>query len=185
MRSRRFSWAVAAALSVAFVSTAALAQDKPPPSVEEKAAAAPDAQPSRQELIKKLEKTLTGCKFDGQFTIEGKKQQTVEGGSEEYTITSAQKLPEGDLWLIKARIKYGKTDSVVPIPLEIKWAGDTPVITMTRMTIPKMGTFSARVVLYDGRYAGTWQHDSVGGHLYGTLRPATEAEAQEAEKKAE
>ena len=142
------------------------------------------AAPSREELIRKLEKTLTGAQFDGQFTIEGKKEQVVPGGDEKYTITSAKKLPEGDLWLLKARIKYGKTDSVVPLPIEIKWAGDTPVITMTRFTIPEMGTFSARVVIYEGRYAGTWQHDSVGGHLFGAIREATDKEKSEAEKPA-
>jgi hypothetical protein len=139
-------------------------------------------QPSREELIRKLEKTLTGAQFDGQFTVEGKKEQVVPGGDEKYTIVSARKLPEGDLWLLKARIKYGKTDSVVPLPIEIQWAGDTPVITMTRFTIPEMGTFSARVVIYEGRYAGTWQHDSVGGHLFGAIRAATDKEKSEAEK---
>jgi hypothetical protein len=141
------------------------------------------ASPDREQLIKQLEKTLTGAKFEGRFTVDGKEQATKPGGDEEYTITSARKLPEGDLWLLKARIKYGDKDAVVPIPLEIKWAGDTPVITMTRMAIPEMGTFSARVVIYEGRYAGTWQHDAVGGHLYGIVRKATEEETQAAEKK--
>jgi hypothetical protein len=157
---------------------------QPPAAPEQSSAeqAAPSQAPNREELIKRLEKTLTGAYFDGQFTIEGKKEQVVPGGDETYTITSAKKLPEGDLWLIKARIKYGKTDAVVPLPIEIKWAGDTPVITMTRFTIPEMGTFSARVVIYEGRYAGTWQHDSVGGHLFGAIRPATEKEKAAADK---
>lgn len=150
------------------------------------AAESPDAlaQPSREELIRKLEKTLTGAQFDGQYTVDGKKEQPAPGGDEKYTITSARKLPEGDLWLLKARIKYGKTDTVVPLPIEIQWAGDTPVITMTRFTIPEMGTFSARVVLYEGRYAGTWQHDEVGGHLFGAIRKATDQEKAEADKAA-
>jgi hypothetical protein len=91
---------------------------------------------------------------------------------EEYTITSALKLDEPDMWLLKARVKYGRTDGTYPIPLEIKWAGDTPVITMTSMEIPGLGTFSTRVVLYEGRYAGTWQHGDVGGHLFGTIEKA-------------
>jgi hypothetical protein len=57
----------------------------------------------------------------------------------------------------------------VPIPLEIKWAGDTPVITLTNLEIPGLGTFTSRVVIYEGRYAGTWQHGSVGGHLFGRI----------------
>lgn len=120
-----------------------------------------------QEMIKGLETKLTNCKFTGLFTVTGRELDKTT--PEEYTVTSAQKLPEGDTWLLKARIKYGGTDKTVPIPLEIKWAGDTPVITMDKITIPGMGTFSARVVLHEDRYAGTWQHDNVGGHLFGTL----------------
>lgn len=127
---------------------------------------------NKEQLIKDLEKTLTGAKMTGQFTVTGKDDKPP--AKEEYTITSAQKLPEGNLWLIKANIKYGKTDKTFPIPLEIKWAGDTPVITLTNLAIPGLGTFSSRVVIYEGRYAGTWQHDQVGGHLYGTIEKGDE-----------
>ena len=130
--------------------------------------------PSQEELIKKLEKDLTGVKLVGRFTVTGKEETTPK--EEEYTITSAIKLTDPDLWMIKARIKYGKTDGVFPIPLLIKWAGDTPIITMTNMEIPGLGTFSTRVIIYEGRYAGTWQHGDVGGHLFGVIKrdePAT------------
>jgi hypothetical protein len=124
--------------------------------------------PSQEELIKKLAQDLTGVKLVGSFTVTGKGEMTPK--EEEYTISSAMKLDEPDLWLLKARIKYGKTDTTVPIPLEIKWAGDTPVITLTNLEIPGLGTFSSRVVIYEGRYAGTWQHGDVGGHLFGVLK---------------
>jgi hypothetical protein len=66
-------------------------------------------------------------------------------------------------------VKYGDKDVTVPIPLEIKWAGDTPVITLTDLAIPGLGTFTARVLIYDDRYAGTWQHGKVGGSLFGKI----------------
>jgi hypothetical protein len=138
--------------------------------------------PTQEELIKKLATDLTGVKLVGSFTVTGKGEMTPK--EEEYTITSAMKLDEPDLWLLKARIKYGKTDTTVPIPLEIKWAGDTPVITLTDLAIPGLGTFSSRVVIYEGRYAGTWQHGDVGGHLFGVLkRDEKPAEEKPAEKK--
>jgi hypothetical protein len=31
----------------------------------------------------------------------------------------------------------------------IKWAGDTPVITLTDLSIPGMGTYTARAILYN------------------------------------
>jgi len=44
------------------------------------------------------------------------------------------------------------------------------VITMDSFWIPGMGTFGARVLIHSGRYAGTWQHDAVGGHLFGVIK---------------
>jgi hypothetical protein len=126
-----------------------------------------DAAPSRDELIKKLEETLTGAKLTGAYSVTGREDRAPK--AEEYTITSATKLPEGDVWLIKARIKYGDKDTTIPMPLEIKWAGDTPIITLTNMAIPGLGTFTARVLIYDNRYAGTWQHGPVGGNLFGKI----------------
>jgi hypothetical protein len=125
------------------------------------------AVPSQEALIKKLEESLTNVKLVGSFTVSGKEDRPPK--PEEYTIRSAIKLPEGDTWLIKARVQYGDKDVTVPMPLEIKWAGDTPIITLTNLTIPGLGTFTSRVVIYENRYAGTWQHGEVGGHLFGRL----------------
>src|SRR5262245_23200038 len=126
------------------------------------------------EMIKKLTDELTNVKLIGTFTITGREDQAPK--AEEYTISSALKLPEGDVWMIKARIKYGNKDVTIPMPLEIKWAGDTPMITLTNLEIPGLGTFSSRVLIYEGRYAGTWQHGNVGGHLFGKLEKADQAE---------
>ena len=62
----------------------------------------------------------------------------------------------GDIWLFRTRLKYNDREIPVPIPLSVKWAGDTPVITLTDLAIPGVGTYSARVVLYRDQYAGTW-----------------------------
>jgi hypothetical protein len=105
--------------------------------------------PTQEELIKNLEKTLTGAKLTGRFTVTGK--EDMAPAPEEYTITSARKLIDGDQWMITARIKYGKTDKSFPVPIDIKWAG-------------------------------TWQHDAVGGHLYGTISRATEQPNEEESK---
>jgi hypothetical protein len=55
------------------------------------------------------------------------------------------------------------------MPLPVKWAGDKPVIAMDNVKIIGLGTFSAHVVIDGKRYAGTWQHGKVGGHLYGAI----------------
>jgi hypothetical protein len=132
--------------------------------------------PTREELIKKLETDLSGVKLIGRFTVAGKEDQSPK--PEEYTITSAIKLPDGDMWLINSRIKYGNKDAAVPIPLEIKWAGDTPVITLTDLAIPGLGTFTSRVLIYGDRYTGTWQHGKAGGHLYGRIEKLAEEKVE-------
>ncbi len=110
---------------------------------------------------------LTKTTLVGNFSIIGK-----EGNKpERYEISKAEKL-EGNLWVITARIKYGDKDVAVPITVKVFWADDTPVISLTNMTIPGLGTFSSRVLFHGDRYAGTWQHDKVGGHLWGTLEKA-------------
>jgi hypothetical protein len=127
------------------------------------------------ELIAKLEKYLSGATLKGRYTILGSDSAPAE---EEYSIQSAKKLPEGDQWLLEARIKYGKFDLTVPLKLTIKWADKTPVITVDKLTIPGMGTFSARVLFNSEMYSGTWSHDEVRGHLFGRVIPAGGAEAQ-------
>ena len=113
-----------------------------------------------------LEKQLSGTKFTGSFTIDGREGAPAK---EEYTILNVKKIGEGDLFLFRARVKYGKTDITLPMPLPIKWAGDTPVISMDKISIPGLGTFSAHVVIDGDKYAGTWKHGKVGGHLFGKI----------------
>ena len=45
------------------------------------------------------------------------------------------------------------------------------MITLTDFKILGQGPFSARVVFHNGKYAGTWSHGEVGGHLFGVLEP--------------
>jgi hypothetical protein len=132
--------------------------------------------PEKAKLYKQLEELLTNAKLTGNFTITGKELDKLT--KEEYTILSATKADAGEMWLIKARIKYGGKDVTVPMPIEILWAGKTPVITLDKTTIPGLGTFSAHVVLDGGRYAGTWQHDEVGGHLFGTIEKVKEEDKE-------
>jgi hypothetical protein len=120
---------------------------------------------------------MTNVKLSGQFTIEGGKEDALY--KDDYVISSAVKLGNGDLWLLTSRIRYGTVDLTVPVPVAVRWAGDTPVISLDDVSIPGLGTFSARIVLDRGKYAGTWTHDDKGGHMFGTIRPVA-AEAAEA-----
>jgi hypothetical protein len=132
--------------------------------------------PTEQELFDGFAKMLTKVRLVGHFTIDGRPMNDLN--EESYEIRSAKKLPEKDTWLIASRIKYGKNDVTVPLILTVKWAGKTPMITLDEFTIPGMGTFSARVVFHDKKYAGTWTHDDVGGHLFGRIEPMDESKEE-------
>lgn len=120
-----------------------------------------------QAKYDRFEEMLSGSKLIGTFTIKGREDRDPQ--VEEYTITSVKKLPRGDYWQFKARIKYGDRDYELPIPLEVKWADDTPMISLTDLSFLGQGPFSARIIFYDGMYAGTWAHGEVGGHMFGRI----------------
>ena len=114
---------------------------------------------------KKFEAMMSGVTLVGHST-----RLNQEGlfGEEKYVIDSVSKLT-GETWLIHARLQYGSRDLPVPVPVTIKWAGDTPVITLTDLTIPGLGTFTARVLLYGDQYAGTWSAKDHGGQMFGKI----------------
>lgn len=156
-------------IATAFMFSSALFAANP----TEKAAPAvakQNAATDQAERFKKFEKTLSGARLVGHFTSVDKDPAAPR--KEEYTITSVTKMDEGDFWLFRTRIKYGEHDVSAPLALEVKWAGDTPVITLDELTIPNLGTFSARVVIYNDQYAGMWTHGKAGGQLFGTIERA-------------
>jgi hypothetical protein len=124
----------------------------------------PDQPAQRDDEFKKL---VTNIRLVGNFTLDGQEPGKLQ--REEYVITGAMKLGNGDYWALTSRIKYGDVDLTVPVPVQVKWAGNTPVITVDSVKIPGLGTFSARVLLDGARYAGTWSHDEKGGHLFGVI----------------
>jgi hypothetical protein len=105
--------------------------------------------------------------LSGHFTTDGRDS---ESKPEKYQVTKVMKTGK-DQWLILAKISYGNQAEVpaIPIPVKIFWADDTPVLSLTDLTIPGFGTFTSRVMFFENRYAGTWQHGDAGGHLFGTL----------------
>ncbi|HTI50853.1 MAG TPA: hypothetical protein VL475_07880 [Planctomycetaceae bacterium] len=122
---------------------------------------------SQEELEKAFAERMSGVVFSGSYSVTaGGEEKPAQ--MEKYTITKVSKFKD-DYWVFTARIQYGKNDVTLPMTLQVKWAGDTPVITLTNLTIPGLGTFTSRVLIHGDRYAGTWQHDKTGGHLWGRI----------------
>lgn len=138
--------------------------------------AKPAEKPLDQEALEQaFAEKLSGAVFSGHYSVTaGKEEKPAQ--MEKYTIAKVSKLKD-DLWLFTARIEYGKNNLMVPMTLQVKWAGDTPMITLTDLTIPGLGTFTSRVLIYGDRYAGTWQHGKNGGHLWGRIEKLEEQAA--------
>jgi len=175
---------VVAGVVLAFTAKVAPAQEpeaKPQPRAASEPAAAAAGEPAaaaagepaatRAAAVKarheRFAALMTGVRLVGSFTRDDDEAGTPR--REEYEISGATKIGTGDGWLVMARIRYGSVDVTVPVPVEVKWAGETPVITLDDVALPGLGTFSSRVVLDRGRYAGTWTHDAVGGHMFGRI----------------
>ena len=111
----------------------------------------------------------------GHFTVEGQEQQ--DRLPERYEIKSVTKL-DGNRWRFNARVKYMSVDVTLPVVVPIEWAGDTPMVSITDFALPGLGEgFGSRVLFYDERYAGTWDHNEVGGLMYGTIEPLVPGES--------
>ncbi len=112
------------------------------------------AVPTQEELEKKFAETMSGATLVGRFTTRemGDDKPLAE---DRYTLGKVHKLTNG-LWSFETRIQYGDHDVKLPLALEVKWAGDTPVITLDNVLVPGMGTFTSRVLVHNDEYAGTW-----------------------------
>lgn len=143
-----------------FLGFVAITTSLSPASADE----AVDAQTKREQAFVAQ---LANCTLVGSFTVDGKTDETPK--AERYEIEGVTKVA-GNLWTFMTRVKYGKVDSRLPITVPVEWAGDTPMVSLTNASIPGLGDeFSARVIFYQDRYAGTWQHGKAGGHMFGII----------------
>jgi len=163
------------ALSVAgfgFVGSELWAEDKP-------ASEATVAKVPLNEHEQAFADLLTNAALVGTFTVERDNDSAeTPRHKERYVIKSVNKVADRQ-WIVNSQIVYGELDVTVPVPVQVDWAGDTPVLSVTDLTIPLVGSeFTARVMFYDGRYAGTWRHGKVGGLMFGRVETADEKPAK-------
>ena len=123
---------------------------------------------------------MRGAVLDGHFTVlrrAGGASAAAPAGepvrlrSERYEIEKVVKR-SADVWTFHARIKFGETDITLPVPVNLAWAGDTPVVGVTDLGLPGLGSYTARVLFYGDAYAGTWSGPSHGGSMFGRLERA-------------
>jgi len=120
---------------------------------------------TQDDLDRKFEDMMRGVTLVGRSSLLNSDKIS---GEEKYIIEKVTKLT-GETWLFQARFQWGSHDVPLPVPVTIKWAGDTPVITLTELAIPGIGTYTARVILYRDQYAGTWSGQKGGGQMFGKI----------------
>lgn len=124
-------------------------------------------QEAREEAFAEL---LTGAQLTGWFTDDTRPDSPP--AKDTYVITRCEKA-DGDKWLFESMV--GETGIKVPLYLDVKWAGDTPVITLDQFPVPQMGTFDARVLFHGKSYAGVWRGADHGGEMAGRIERAPAA----------
>jgi hypothetical protein len=155
-----------------------IAQTQPaPPAAPPAPPAAPAAAavPSREELEKRFTEELTGTTLVGVWQMTGPGGLTgaanlTDPKPDEYNISKVVKVT-GDNWLIHARIRYADKDVTIPVPVRVLWAEDTAIITLNDLTMPLLGTYSARVMIHHGFYSGVWYcgEKNYGGVMQGRI----------------
>ena len=133
------------------------------------------AQSSQEDLEREFEELLEGSDMIGYFTVTG---MDLPAQEDSYSVSKLEKMDDGR-WLFTASMSYGDNTIAIPMPFDVIWSGDTPVITVSDQLIEGLGTFSARVLIYDGLYAGTWKHDAFGGHMWGKIEKKADAGEEE------
>ena len=127
-------------------------------------AAAPPAAVEMNALEKAFQSSLMNASLVGFFTV-GDSPATHP---DKYTIENLTKI-DATTWKIDARIQYGGKDYKASVNVPILWAGETPVLSMAQYAIPGQGVFSARILIHNGMYAGTWGAPAKGGKMFGMV----------------
>ncbi len=154
------------ALAIPFlvIAPAAQAQDTPQPAKAETASAV------TPEMEAKLIATLTKATFKGRWA--GIKDGQLGPEKEDsYEIVSVTKIG-GDKWTINARLSYAGRSIVLPIPAQVQWAGDTAVLVIDQLSLGIGPSYSARVMIYEKTYAGSWSGGGQAGLLNGLITNA-------------
>ena len=126
---------------------------------------------SLSEVERQFSERMREVTMVGSFTVAGREKSGLR--TERYDITSVEKVGD-NLWRFNAGMDCCGVNGVIPIVVPMQWNGDTPMIMMTDTSLPGLGTFTVRVFFYGDRYAGTWQHGAVGGHMLGRIEKQTE-----------
>jgi hypothetical protein len=113
---------------------------------------------------KQFQEMMNNVTMTGYFTV----GDTPDTHPDRYIVERVTKVKD-DVWNFEARVQYNKKDFKATIPVPVKWAGDTAVLMLSNYSIRGQGVFSARILIHNGMYSGTWGSQAHGGKMFGNI----------------
>lgn len=103
-----------------------------------------------------------------------------------YQIVEAKKV-KGDKWVMVSKFKYKGQELNIPVPVVVKFAGDTAVMILNNLPTGDGATWSARILYHNDVYTGSWWESTKkkGGILSGVISRKSEENGTKEEKKKE
>lgn len=161
-------------LAVSLAGMRLLAQGQAPaeppkePKTESPAKVAPSAPPLPSDPEERFKFLFTNASLSGRWAALRDGQLGEERSGDKYSIVSVTK-GNGSNWIVSAKMKYRDQEFVMPIPVQMKFTGDAAIMEVNNLAIPGGGTYTARLMIYEWTYSGTWKGQRGGGMLYGTI----------------
>jgi hypothetical protein len=156
---------------IALLCLSAFAQDQAPKAASTPIGAA--QKPLRSDPEERFKVLFTKATLSGRWARLKDGMLGEERAGDKYTIVSAVKR-DGDNWTVNAKMKYGEKELIIPVPVRMKFSDDTAVLMVQDLGIPGGGTYTARLMIFERTYSGTWKDQRGGGMLYGTITNETE-----------
>ncbi len=130
--------------------------------------AAPEQKPLPAEPAERFKVLFTKAYLSGRWASLKDGALGEEKTGDKYNIVSVAK-GSGDNWTVNAKLKYRDQEVVMPIPVQMRFVGDVAILEVNNLAIPNGGTYTARLLIYERTYSGTWKSERGGGMLYGTI----------------
>lgn len=157
---------------IAALCLSTLAQSQSEPK-ETRKPAPPTQKPLPSDLEERFKTLFTKATLSGRWARIKDGLLGEERAGDKYTILSVVKR-EADNWTVNAKMKYGEKELILPVPVRMKFVGDTAVLMVEDLGIPGGGTYTARLLIFERTYSGTWKDQRGGGMLYGTITNESE-----------
>lgn len=151
---------------IALMCLSAFAQDQTPKESSKPALAGQKPLPSDME--ERFKALFTKATLSGRWARLKDGVLGEERAGDKYTVLSVVKR-DGDNWTVNAKMKYGEKELIIPVPVRMNFTGDTALLMVEDLAIPGGGTYTARLMIFERTYSGTWKDQRGGGMLYGTI----------------